>query len=103
MDYRISSNGNKTEVNLAGRLTFDENQQFREIITEIAELGGSQTILDLCNVEFIDSAGLGLLLRIKAEVERVGNAVGMKVSTGGQVKDMIDVAHFEQLIPIISD
>ena len=64
MDYRISSNGGTTEVNLAGRLTFDENQQFLEIITEIAELGGSQTVLNLRDVEFIDSAGLGLLLRI---------------------------------------
>jgi hypothetical protein len=36
-------------------------------------------------------------------IESAGNAVAMKVALDGKVKDMLDVAHFSQIIPIASD
>lgn len=56
------SNG-ATVVSLAGRVTLgDESNQLRSKIKELLAEGKNHMVLDLANVSYIDSAGLGTLV-----------------------------------------
>ena len=101
MEYRCVANGDAIEGFLSGHLVMEVNSQFRVINTEINGQDGESIVLDLTSVEFIDSAGLGLLLEIKANADKKGRAVSMRVSEGGQVATMLEVAHFGGVIAII--
>jgi anti-anti-sigma factor len=101
MEYRCTSVGETIEVFLTGHLVVDENKEFQNINSDIDGQDGLSIVLDLTGVDFIDSAGLGFLLEIKATAETKGREVSMRVPEGGQVATMIEVAHFGGVIPVI--
>ena len=99
MEYNCRTSGDAFEASLTGRLTFDDQKLFRQMITEMGEASAARWVVDLSNLEFIDSAGLGLLLRIKATSEQVGKSILLRVPNDGHVRRMLDVSRFDQLFP----
>ncbi|PCJ36363.1 MAG: anti-anti-sigma factor [Alphaproteobacteria bacterium] len=55
--------------------------------------------VDLADVEFIDSAGLGMLLLARDEISKKSSSLTLK-SPQGQVQRMFSVARFEQMFDI---
>lgn len=102
MQYNIQTAGDKITVKINGRLTFKEHSTCRDLIRELSNQSGRSEIIDLANLEFIDSAGLGLLLRIKEAAEKDGRSVALRVPHEGQVYKMLSVAEFEKMIPFES-
>ena len=100
MEYKLDSAGDKTELIISGRLTFAEHEQCRAILAELSAAPGGRQVVDLRGVEFIDSAGLGLLLLLREEAEKNGRNLSLRIPNDGQVKQMLDVSHFQSLIPI---
>ena len=100
MEYKVSTEGDVAEVRINGRLTFAEHEQCRRILTELEESSGSRQVVDLRGVEFIDSAGLGLLLLLRENAEKHDCSVVLRVPAEGQVRRMLDIARFQDLIPI---
>lgn len=96
MEFSMQQNGATFEVALRGRFTFAENQQFKTILHSIKGARPSVAVLDLANVEFIDSAGLGMLLLAKDEMDASGASILLRGATG-QVKKMLHVSCFEVL------
>jgi HptB-dependent secretion and biofilm anti anti-sigma factor len=101
MEYRCTSSGETIEVFLLGHLVVKVNKDFQRINSDIDGQDGINIVLDLTGVEFIDSAGLGFLLEIKVTAEKKGREVSMRVSEGGQVATMLEVAHFGGVIPVV--
>jgi anti-sigma B factor antagonist len=55
--------GGITILEISGRITLgDESQQLRTKIKELLSQGKTRLVLDLANVSYIDSAGLGTLV-----------------------------------------
>ncbi|HEV2351350.1 MAG TPA: STAS domain-containing protein [Terriglobia bacterium] len=55
--------GGITILEISGRITLgDESQQLRTKLKELLAQGKSRLVLDLANVGYIDSAGLGTLV-----------------------------------------
>ncbi|WP_255448576.1 STAS domain-containing protein [Telmatospirillum sp. J64-1] len=96
MEYSLHENGQVMEVAISGRLTFADHGSFREVVSRLSSCSGGEMVLDLSRVEFIDSAGLGMLLlaREGAENDRVKLTLR---GAQGQVKRMLDVARFDSL------
>ena len=63
-------------------------------------MSGNSQIIDLSKVEFIDSAGLGLLLLLRENAEKKYNSITKRVPEDGQVQRKLEVARFNDLIPI---
>ena len=97
MHYSVSKNGTTVTAAVKGELTFAVQRDFRAMLQEMTAAGGSKWVLDLRQLAFIDSAGLGLLLRARAVAEKSGAAAALRPPEGGQVADILDIAHFEQM------
>ncbi len=98
MEYSISTNGNQAEVTIEGKLTFEKHADFRQLIKELGKLDIQKQIVDLNAVEFIDSAGLGLLLRMNDASKKSGRNFALRIPADGQVNKMLTVARFDELV-----
>ncbi|KZB55607.1 anti-anti-sigma factor [Thalassospira lucentensis] len=99
MNYTTEKSGNTIKVELNGRFTFGDHSSFRKLIEEIRSQEAEIQILDLSGVEFIDSAGLGMLLLARDEGEKSRATVILK-GAQGQVKRMLEVARFDTLFKL---
>jgi len=98
MNYTIHDEDGVRAVELIGQLTFDATDSFREVIDSLGNDHIKTCVLDLKALDFIDSAGLGLLVLAHASAGRAGIALSMR-HPGGQVREMIEVAEFHTIIP----
>lgn len=87
-------------VRLAGELDEHSAAQFRETVEhELDESGSSNLLLDLSEVSFIDSSGLGALL---GRYKRVSQAEGKMAITGAstQVRRILELSGVLRIIPL---
>lgn len=92
-------NGMRCQVGLKGRFTFSDNQAFRELLNNIST--SSTTLeLELAALEFIDSAGLGMLLLAHEMLQQRGGGIVLRTPRG-QVQQMIDLSRFDRLFTVI--
>lgn len=100
MAYTLARDGDRANVTLKGRLTFQEQMSVKQMIGDLQGTGAKQWSLDLHQLEFMDSAGLGLLLRMKKAADDAGCRLNLRVPGEGQIKRLMDVAKFAELVPI---
>ena len=98
MDYTANVNGNCMELAMSGQFLFTDNELFREIVNKMNEHQGNEVVFDINHLEFIDSAGLGMLLLAKETADKKQQQVRLR-GLKGQVKHMIEVSKFDALIP----
>ena len=98
MDYTSNVNGNCMELAMSGQFLFTDNELCREIVNKMNEHQGNEVVFDINQLEFIDSAGLGMLLLAKETADKKQQQVRLR-GLKGQVKHMIEVSKFDALIP----
>jgi len=88
---------------LTGRMTL--GMRLREVeskITEVIEGGVEKLILDLSGIEFLDSAGLGVLMILYGNMKVRGGQLRL-VAPGSKVLDILKMTHTDSILPIDSD
>ncbi|MDB2414568.1 STAS domain-containing protein [Rickettsiales bacterium] len=99
MEYSKSSSGSTLKLSLKGEFTFADHSKFKEVIENVDSGDVSELEINLSELTFIDSAGLGLLLLLK---DKTGDNFSMSLSyPDGQVKKMFEVSRFYELFNII--
>ena len=99
MDYNLKTEGDTQKVVFQGRFTFADNKAFREMVSDVREGGCRRCVFDMSKLEFIDSAGLGMLL-LARDAAKDGN-IGLVVQgPKGQVRKMLEIAKFENILTI---
>lgn len=86
---------------LSGQLVFSENLAFRQAASRMIASKRKQLVLDLLNLDFIDSAGLGMLLLLREEAMRNQQEVVLS-NAQSQVKRMLEISRFETLFRLQS-
>jgi len=99
MEYRIEIGANETVVQLSGRLTFNDHVPWRALIHEMSRDAAKNQTMDLGALEFVDSAGIGMLLIAREEMSAAGKHLSLR-NAKGQVKRVLNVAQINKLIPI---
>lgn len=102
MAYSSSRDGDRIKVAMDGRLTFQEQASVKQLISELQSDRAGAWYVDLTGIEFMDSAGLGLLLRLKKVADDCGAALTLRVPPSGQLRRLLDVARFSDLMTIES-
>jgi anti-sigma B factor antagonist len=68
-----ASVGDVTVLRLAGRLVLDDGDaRLRDVVNEVVALGRTRIVIDLGDVTYIDSCGLGVLIAKLVSVRNKG-------------------------------
>ena len=70
MRLETYKSNNKFEAEISDKLTSSDLSNFRELLSEIKQSTCKVIVLDLDNLEWIDSAGLGMLILAKELAEK---------------------------------
>lgn len=98
MDYTVHDNGNLRELELRGQITFEADADFRTILAEWEQGGIADCVLNLSAVDYMDSAGLGLLVMANNAAKQAGVTFRLK-HPRGQVRELIEISEFHTIIP----
>ena len=74
-----------------GRLPFETKSSCGKLISELAAQEPKEAVIDLRDVGFLDSAGLGFLLRAQDALHRKGAQLTLRVPNDGQTKNALHV------------
>lgn len=99
MIYTFKKVGPETAIDIKGRLTFSDYSIFREMTQMFSEYKTKNCAIDLSGLDFIDSAGLGMLLIARDKVRSLEGSIVLK-GAQGQVKKMLDLGHFDRLFMV---
>ncbi len=92
-----------TVFELSGRLTLGNTLLGIESqLKDLIKGGVRKLILDLKNLTYIDSAGIGVLMICAGEMEAAGGVV-RAAGVGGLVAKVFDVVHFDRAVPVDPD
>lgn len=97
MQYSLNADG--SELSLSGEFTFADHAAFLEVTARLFASSASQVTLNLARLDFIDSAGLGMLLIARDEVKKRDRKLVLR-APGGQVKRIFAVTKFETLFTV---
>lgn len=86
-------------VEFCDKLTSSDLGDFRKLLSDIRQSGCPAVVLDLGALEWLDSAGLGMLILAKDLADKDNLKLVLK-SPQGHVKSILDLGRFEKLFII---
>ncbi|MBI2239848.1 MAG: STAS domain-containing protein [Magnetospirillum gryphiswaldense] len=95
--YPTSADGGETCVSLSGRLVFAEHESFEEIISSMAQSTGKTVVLDLEGLDFMDSAGLSMIMIAREEAEGRGQTLKLR-NARGAVRQLLDLSALDFML-----
>jgi anti-anti-sigma factor len=96
---KVDFDDNGARVSISGDFTFTDHAAFKAIADRVFEGKDWPIVMDLTKLEFIDSAGLGMLLIIRDEAKKAKRSLVLR-GARGQVKRMFDVTKFDTLFTV---
>lgn len=87
------------EAELKDRLTSSDLGEFRELLAQMRESGRKSVVLDLSELSWIDSAGLGMLILAKETAEKAELDLVLR-SPKGHVKSLLELGRFDKIFTI---
>ncbi|OJX81325.1 MAG: hypothetical protein BGO92_07735 [Magnetospirillum sp. 64-120] len=93
----MSADGGETCVSLSGRLVFAEHETFEEIIASMAQTTGKTVVLDLEGLDFMDSAGLSMIMIAREEAEGRGQTLKLR-NARGAVRQLLDLSALDFML-----
>ena len=99
MDHRFDNQENKFVIHLSGRLTYNDHDKMRLLISDAIRNDESRIIFDFGELEFIDSAGVGMILIALEEFNFRHKKLSLHNATG-QVARVMSVAQLSKLVEI---
>ena len=92
-----------TGVSCAGRFTLGNRLSETEtLLNSLIEKGVRKLVLDLTHVEFVDSAGLGIIMHVFGEIGHRGGHLRV-AGANDQVKRLFDITHTKTILAIDPD
>jgi anti-sigma B factor antagonist len=89
-----------TVLELAGRLALGrESQRIENLVDEFVKKSDLRVILDLTKVDYIDSAGIGLLALATGKMKRAGGKLAV-VAGPGKVLDMLNLTQMTAVVTV---
>ncbi len=99
MNYTKNLESGICRVSMKGKFTFSDHQSYKELFDVFSDAKIEKLEINISEVDFIDSAALGLLLLTRDEAEKYSKKLVL-VSPQGQVKKMFDISRFYELFEI---
>ena len=92
-----------TVMGFTGHLTMGNSLvEVEYAIKDRIQGGPRKLVLDLTNVNFLDSAGLGMLVVCSSVMQQAGGRL-MVAGAAGKVKQVLELTHIDKVIGIYPD
>jgi len=92
-----------TGISCYGRFTLGTRLSETEgLINSLIEKGTRKLVLDLTNVDFVDSAGLGIIMHAFGELEQRGGRLRI-AGPKEQVRRLFEITHTLAILPVDPD
>ncbi len=99
MEFSQEATPDGIVISLRGSFTFKDHHSFRAVLDALGAARGSNKLLDLSKVEFLDSAALGMLMIAEDETARAhGKLVLRNPST--QIARLFELSAMDTLFRI---
>ncbi len=103
MKYNTRHAGGVTIVDLSGRITMGEGSgTLRDAVREILSSGSKKILLNLADVNYIDSAGLGELVSAYTAVKNAGGELKLLKLTK-KVRDLLVITKLVTVFDVQDD
>jgi anti-anti-sigma factor len=90
---------NGVVLDVTGDLTYANREQFKTAVEMIRQKGCRHLILNMAEVRFVDSSGLGLLALVSQNFKLTQGQVSM-LKPQSYVREIMSLANIPKLIPI---
>jgi anti-sigma B factor antagonist len=103
MQTRSRQIGDVTVVEVSGRITVGEgNVMLREIVRDLADKGANRIVLNLNGVDYIDSSGLGELVKTHTTMRNKGGELKL-ASLNKRISDLLEMTRLASVFDIQGD
>lgn len=99
MQTKERSVPNGVMLELVGDLTYANREQFKSAVESIRQRGCRHLILNMEEVRFVDSSGLGLLALVSQNFKLSQGKVSM-LKPQSYVREIMSLANIQKLIPV---
>jgi anti-anti-sigma factor len=94
-------NGETIFVRVAGRVVLDECERFKNSCVPLIQSGVKRVAVEMSGVEFIDSAGLGVLVGLKMTANKVKAKMSI-ISPSQGVADILYVSKLDGIFDVVT-
>lgn len=103
MELTASDSGSVTVLTVNGDLVIGEPEAvFKKTVTRLLEEGKVNFLIDLGQVGFLDSSGLGALVRAMTLSQKEGGQTKL-LSAGPQVRKLLEMTKLDSVFEIYDD
>jgi anti-anti-sigma factor len=102
MDIQVDSNGKRRIVRIEGKVTFENCPLLQGRLDSIMDEGVNEVAIDFKNVPFIDSSGIGEILRLFKHMREVGGEVVL-MNPNQKLTDLFAMYRFGQFMKICEE
>ena len=102
MDIQVESSGNRRIVRINGKVTFEYCPEFQSRLDSIMDEGVQEVVLDFKEVPFVDSSGIGEVLRLFKHMREAGGEV-ILINPNKKLKDLFAMYRFGQFMKICEE
>ncbi|MFE8700612.1 STAS domain-containing protein [Cytobacillus sp. FJAT-54145] len=99
MKKEISVQDNQVIVRLSDSIYVEEASTLRDSVLSYIDKGYSNFLLDLTNLRYIDSSGLGVLIAIQKRTAQQNGTLVIK-GLNGAVKELFELTRLTQVFDI---
>jgi anti-sigma B factor antagonist len=103
MQTAVRQVGGVTVLDISGRITLGEgNVILREIVRDLAEKGAKALVLNLGEVQYIDSSGIGELVKAHTTIRNQGGQLKL-INLNKRVHDLLQLTRLSAVFDIQQD
>ena len=99
MKFTITEEGGRRVFSLLDQLTFADRAALDQLLPQLVGGGTRGLAINMEKLDYMDSAGLGMLLTLRDQAGRSGITVSL-LKPQGDVKDLLLLACFDTLFTI---
>lgn len=99
MDIQVESLGDRRIIRIKGKVTFEYCPVLQHRLDSIIDGGVRQVVIDFKDVPFIDSSGVGEVLRLFKRMRDAGGEVVL-INPNQKLRNLFSMYRFDQFMTI---